>query len=34
MLPDGTRSRIEDEPDAEKVLREINGYYDGRQESS
>jgi formate dehydrogenase major subunit len=26
VLPDGTVSRIEDEPDAEKVLREINGY--------
>ncbi len=26
MLPDGTVSRIADEPDAEKVLKEINGY--------
>ena len=26
VLPDGTPSRILDEPDAEKVLREINGY--------
>jgi formate dehydrogenase major subunit len=26
ILPDGTPSRIEDEPDAEKVLKEINGY--------
>jgi formate dehydrogenase major subunit len=26
VLPDGTLSRIEDEPDAEKVLREINGF--------
>ena len=25
-LPDGTKSRIADEPDAEKVLKEINGY--------
>ncbi len=25
-LPDGTLSRIEDEPDLEKVLKEINGY--------
>lgn len=25
-LPDGTRSRIENEPDAAKVLQEINGY--------
>ncbi len=25
-LPDGTPSRIEDEPDLEKVLQEINGY--------
>jgi formate dehydrogenase major subunit len=25
-LPDGSQSRIEDEPSAEKVLREINGY--------
>jgi len=25
-LPDGTRGRLTDEPDAEKVLREINGY--------
>jgi formate dehydrogenase major subunit len=34
-LPDGTTSRITDEPDAEKVLKEINGYYvaDGRQVS-
>ncbi|HYA35257.1 MAG TPA: molybdopterin-dependent oxidoreductase, partial [Candidatus Binataceae bacterium] len=27
VLPDGTASRILDEPDAEKVLREINGYH-------
>lgn len=26
VLPDGTPSRIPDEPDAEKVLQEINGY--------
>jgi formate dehydrogenase major subunit len=26
VLPDGTPSRIPDEPDAEKVLKEINGY--------
>ena len=26
ILPDGTPSRIESEPDAEKVLKEINGY--------
>jgi formate dehydrogenase major subunit len=26
MLPDGTPSRIHGEPDAEKVLKEINGY--------
>src|SRR5437660_397906 len=26
ILPDGTPSRIPDEPDAEKVLKEINGY--------
>jgi formate dehydrogenase major subunit len=26
ILPDGTRSRIEGEPDLEKVLMEINGY--------
>ncbi len=26
VLPDGTQSRIADEPDAEKVLKEINGY--------
>ncbi len=26
ILPDGTPGRIEDEPDAEKVLMEINGY--------
>lgn len=26
ILPDGTPSRIQDEPSAEKVLREINGY--------
>src|SRR5437764_2920946 len=26
ILPDGTPSRIGDEPDAEKVLKEINGY--------
>ena len=26
VLPDGTRSKLEDEPDAGKVLREINGY--------
>ena len=26
FLPDGTPSRIHDEPDAEKVLKEINGY--------
>jgi formate dehydrogenase major subunit len=26
ILPDGTPSRIDDEPDAEKVLKEINGY--------
>jgi formate dehydrogenase major subunit len=26
-LPDGRPSRIEDEPDASKVLQEINGYY-------
>jgi formate dehydrogenase major subunit len=26
-LPDGTPSRITDEPDLEKVLREINGYH-------
>ena len=26
MLPDGRPSRLPDEPDAEKVLREINGY--------
>lgn len=26
ILPDGTRSRIEGEPDMEKILREINGY--------
>jgi formate dehydrogenase major subunit len=26
LLPDGTRSRIEGEPDLEKVLKEINGY--------
>lgn len=26
LLPDGSESRIEGEPDAEKVLREINGY--------
>jgi formate dehydrogenase major subunit len=26
ILPDGTVSRIQNEPDAEKVLREINGY--------
>lgn len=33
MLPDGTRSRIEGEPDAEKILMEINGYTvaDGKQ---
>ncbi len=27
ILPDGTRSRIEGEPDVSKVLQEINGYY-------
>jgi formate dehydrogenase major subunit len=27
ILPDGSLSRITDEPDAEKVLQEINGYY-------
>jgi formate dehydrogenase major subunit len=26
LLPDGRRSRITDEPDAEKILKEINGY--------
>src|SRR5262249_42143263 len=26
VLPDGTRSKIPDEPDAEKVLKEMNGY--------
>lgn len=26
ILPDGTASRIHDEPDAEKILKEINGY--------
>src|SRR5204862_5180305 len=26
VLPDGTVSRISDEPNAEKVLKEINGY--------
>src|SRR5207253_92198 len=26
ILPDGSVSRITDEPDAEKVLKEINGY--------
>jgi formate dehydrogenase major subunit len=26
VLPDGTMSRIEGEPDAQKILREINGY--------
>jgi anaerobic selenocysteine-containing dehydrogenase len=26
-LPDGTRSRIADEPDLEKVLQEINGFW-------
>ncbi len=33
ILPDGTPSRIAGEPDAEKILREINGYRvaDGRQ---
>jgi formate dehydrogenase major subunit len=32
-LPDGSRSRIHDEPDAEKILKEINGYTvaDGNQ---
>jgi formate dehydrogenase major subunit len=32
-LPDDSRSRIHDEPDAEKILREINGYTvaDGKQ---
>lgn len=36
FLPDGTRSRIPDEPDMEKVLREINGYHvaDRRQLTS
>ncbi len=29
-LPDGRPSRIADEPDAEKVLQEINGYYTER----
>ncbi|HEY8743022.1 MAG TPA: molybdopterin dinucleotide binding domain-containing protein, partial [Chloroflexota bacterium] len=33
VLPDGTISKIADEPDAEKVLREINGFTiaDGKQ---
>jgi formate dehydrogenase major subunit len=26
MLPDGRRSRLADEPDVEKILKEINGY--------
>ena len=26
ILPDGSRSRITDEPDVEKILKEINGY--------
>jgi formate dehydrogenase major subunit len=26
ILPDGSRSRIADEPDVEKILKEINGY--------
>ena len=29
VLPDGRVSRIGDEPDAEKVLKEINGYIGG-----
>ncbi len=30
LLPDGRPSRISDEPDAAKVLQEINGYYTSR----
>src|SRR5262249_11253320 len=31
-LPDGRFSRIEDEPDAAKVLQEINGFYTNRKD--
>ena len=31
-LPDGTPSRIEDEPDGEKVLQEINGYFTNQRD--
>lgn len=32
VLPDGTTSRIEGDPDVERILKEINGYHYGRRD--